>query len=155
MKFADAYAHLKKGELITLHEWAGYWYWKWNTETNSIDMYCKDGSVMDIRETKDIDYTLSFIVNRDDWEVKDKGDIKPLDIHTFGFGEAIRRMKQGEKVRLNSWENNEYIYIDSDNHQIIYCQSFYKTNEVNFNTEDILSTDWVVYDNNEENKGGN
>lgn len=108
MKFIDAYEHLKKGKLITLPEWSGYW--KWNKDTNSIDIHCKDGIVMDIRNTEDLDYTLRFIISRDDWEVKDKDKVGPLGIYTFTFGEAIRRMKKGEKVRRDNWASDYYIH---------------------------------------------
>lgn len=97
MIFKEAYEALKQGATIKLPEWAGYWKW----EDDSIKMHCKDGRILDIRETEDVDYTLMFIMC-DDWEVV-SGEVKDLDIQTFTFGEAIRRMKRGQKVARKGW----------------------------------------------------
>ena len=88
MEFKKAYEALKQGALIKCPEWRGYWKW----EDNSIKMHCKDGKTLDIRETKNVGYTLDFIL-RDDWEIVDEADVKDLDVQTFTFGEAIRRLK--------------------------------------------------------------
>ena len=98
MKFKKAYEALKQGALIKCPEWAGYWKW----EDNSIKMHCKDGRILDIRETENVDYTLNFIL-RDDWEIVGEADVKDLDIQTFTFGEAIRRLKAGQKVSRKGW----------------------------------------------------
>ena len=84
-----------KRQLIKCPEWRGYWKW----EDNSIKMHCKDGKTLDIRETKNVGYTLDFIL-RDDWEIVDEADVKDLDVQTFTFGEAIRRLKIGQKVEM-------------------------------------------------------
>lgn len=47
MNFQKAYEALKQGAMIKCPEWAGYWKW----EDNSIKMHCKDGRILDIRET--------------------------------------------------------------------------------------------------------
>ena len=57
MEFKKAYEALKQGALIKCPEWRGYWKW----EDNSIKMHCKDGKTLDIRETKNVGYTLDFI----------------------------------------------------------------------------------------------
>ena len=93
MFFKEAYEALKQGAIVKLPEWAGYWRW----EDNSIKMHCKDGKVLDIRETDNVDYTLTFIL-RDDWEIAAGPDVKDLNIQTFTFGEAVRRLKAGQKV---------------------------------------------------------
>lgn len=105
MIFKEAYEALKQGAAIKVPEWAGFWKW----EDDSIKMHCKDGRILDIRETEDVDYTLKFIM-RDDWEVV-SGDVKGLDIQTFTFGEAIRRMKRGQKVARKGW-NGKGQYIE-------------------------------------------
>jgi len=97
MIFKEAYEALKQGATIKVPEWAGFWKW----EDDSIKMHCKDSKILDIRETEDVDYTLKFIM-RDDWEVV-SGDVKELDIQTFTFGEAIRRMKRGQKIARKGW----------------------------------------------------
>lgn len=66
MKFQAAYSYLKRGHEIKLPEWGGFW--RWNNETQSIDIYTRRGEVLDIRETKDVDYTIGFMF-RDDWEL--------------------------------------------------------------------------------------
>ena len=98
MNFQKAYEALKQGAMIKCPEWAGYWKW----EDNSIKMHCKDGRILDIRETEDVDYTLNFIL-RDDWEIVGEADVKDWDIQTFTFGEAIRRLKVGQKVARKGW----------------------------------------------------
>ena len=98
MKFAEAFEALKQGAMIKLPNWAGYWKW----EDNSIKMYCKDGRILDIRETEDVCYTLGNILC-DDWEVVNEADVKDLNIHTFMFGEAIRHMRAGRKVARKGW----------------------------------------------------
>lgn len=101
MVFKEAYEALKQGAMIKCPEWAGYWKW----EDNSIKMHCKDGKILDIRESEDIDYTLKFIM-RDEWEIVGEVDVKDLNIQTFTFGEAIRRLKAGQKVARKGWNGN-------------------------------------------------
>lgn len=98
MIFKKAYEALKKGAKVKCPEWAGYWSW----EDGTIKMHCKDGLILDIRESENVDYTINFIL-RDDWEVIGDEDIKGLDIQTFTFGEALRRLKTGQKVARNGW----------------------------------------------------
>ena len=104
MIFKEAYEALKQGATIKVPEWAGFWKW----EDDSIKMHCKDSKILDIRETEDVDYTLKFIM-RDDWEVV-SGDVKELDIQTFTFGEAIRRMKRGQKIARKGW-NGQGMFV--------------------------------------------
>ena len=66
MEFNEAYGYLRKGKKIKLPEWGGYWYW--SDDRNTIMIHCKDGTEMDIRDTKDVGYTFDFIV-RNDWIV--------------------------------------------------------------------------------------
>lgn len=97
MKFCEAYEALKQGALIKCPEWAGYWKW----ENDSIKIHCKDGEIIDIRETIEVDYTIGFLF-REDWEFVGP-DVKDLDIQTFTFGEAIRRLKKGQRVSRKGW----------------------------------------------------
>lgn len=64
MEFSKIYNYLKRGHKIKLPEWGGYWSW----EDNTIMIYTRKGEKLDIRETKDVDYTFSFIC-RNDWEL--------------------------------------------------------------------------------------
>ena len=97
MKFADALELLKQGEKVKLPSWSGYWV----KEDNTVKMYCKDGRVLDIREMEDVFYTLSNIAS-EEWCVAEDKEIN-LDVHTFMFGEAIRRLKAGQKVARKGW----------------------------------------------------
>lgn len=106
MKFSEAYEALKQGAKIKMPEWAGFW----AMEDGNIKMHCKDGRVMDIRETEDIDYTLGFIM-REDWILVDDVAVENLNIRTFTFGEAIRKLKAGQKVARKGW-NGKGIYIE-------------------------------------------
>lgn len=66
MEFNEAYGYLRKGKKIKLPEWDGYWYWSDNRKT--IMIHCKNGTEMDIRDTKNIEYTFGYIA-RNDWVV--------------------------------------------------------------------------------------
>ncbi len=107
MKFKEAYEALKQGAKVKCPEWVGYWAW----ENGTIKMHCKDGKTLDIRESEDVDYTLNFIL-RDDWEVVGNAELKDLDVQTFTFGEAIRRLKSGQKVARKGWNGKGmYLYL--------------------------------------------
>ena len=106
MKFSEAYEALKQGAKIKMPEWAGFW----AMEDGNIKMHCKDGRVLDIRETEDIDYTLGFIM-REDWILADDVAVENLNIRTFTFGEAIRKLKAGQKVARKGW-NGKGICIE-------------------------------------------
>jgi len=66
MTFETAFNYLKRGHLLTLPEWGGFWRWCPNSKT--IFMHCRNGDVIDIRASDNMDYTLSFTF-RDDWEI--------------------------------------------------------------------------------------
>lgn len=66
MKFQAAYSYLKRGHDIKLPEWGGFW--RWNKDTQTIDIYTRKNEILDIRDTKDVDYTIGFTF-RDDWEL--------------------------------------------------------------------------------------
>lgn len=106
MKFIDALELLKQGKKIKLPSWSGYWI----KEDDTVKMYCKDGRVLDIRESEDVFYTLSNIVS-EDWKLAEDEEIH-LDVHTFTFGEAIRRLKVGQKVSRKGWNGKgQYIQL--------------------------------------------
>ena len=142
MKFADALELLKQGEKVKLPGWSGYWV----KEDNTVKMYCKDGRVLDIRETEDVFYTLSNIAS-EEWCVAEDKEIN-LDVHTFMFGEAIRRLKAGQKVARKGW-NGKGLFIQKE--QIDDIQSFFtitdtKTGRKNTwvpSISDLFAEDWV------------
>ena len=67
---------------------------------------------------------------------------------TFDFSEALRRMKEGKKVKRKEWDKGMYIYfvakksslylIDEREKQKIRYNAF----EEFFSIEDVFSTDW-------------
>lgn len=110
MKFKEALELMKKGYKLKLPSWGGYWCWDDNKET--IMMHCKDGSIIDIRETEDVYFTLSNVV-REDWMVVDRGNILPVvEEETFGFEEALKYLKKGFPIKRKAWdETKKYIFL--------------------------------------------
>jgi hypothetical protein len=105
MKFKEAVELLKQGFDIKRPHWSGFWRY----EDNSIKMYCKDGKILDIRETEDIFYTLEGIL-ADDWEVANIENSKLLageTTTTFSFGEAVRNLKNGYRVARKGWSSQD------------------------------------------------
>lgn len=98
MEFKQAYEALKQDKDIKRPSWKGFW----RKENGTIAMHCKDGRVIPITDSEDIIYTVDNIV-ADDWEIVDCDSITGLDISTFTFGEAISRMKRGQKVARKGW----------------------------------------------------
>ena len=110
MKFKQAYEALKQGKDIKRPSWKGFW----RKENGTIAMHCKDGRILKLTESEDIFYTVDNIV-ADDWEVVDGDNITGLDISTFTFGEAISRMKRGQKVARSGWNGKkQYIELASN-----------------------------------------
>lgn len=96
--FKRAYEALKRGADIKRRHWKGFW----RKENGTIVMHCKDGRNVPIQETEDIFFTLDNLF-AEDWEVTNGEQIEGLDISTFTFGEAIRRLKNGQKVARKGW----------------------------------------------------
>ena len=158
MKFIDALELLKQGKKIKLPSWSGYWV----KEDDTVKMYCKDGRVLDIREAEDVFYTLSNIASEDGKLAEDE-EIH-LDVHTFTFGEAIRRLKVGQKVSRKGWNGKkQYIQLatgisyKSADEEIVNCEhdaignkaiAFVGTSGVQIgwlaSQADMLAEDWVV-----------
>lgn len=97
MEFRKALEALKAGYKVKLPSWAGYW----QKDGDTVKMHCKDGRVLDIRETEDVFYTLAFIAS-DEWEVVGECNID-LNIQTVRFGEALRLLKQGKRMTRRGW----------------------------------------------------
>ena len=97
MEFRKALEALKAGYKVKLPSRAGYW----QKDGDTVKMHCKDGRVLDIRETEDVFYTLAFIAS-DEWEVVGECNID-LNIQTVRFGEALRLLKQGKRMTRRGW----------------------------------------------------
>lgn len=106
MDFKKAYEALKQGADIKRPSWKGFW----RKENNTIVMHCKDGRRIPITESEDVFYTVDNMV-ADDWEIVDGDKVTDLNITTFTFGEAISRLKRGQKVARKGW-NGKGIYIE-------------------------------------------
>lgn len=110
MKFAEAFKAMKSGAKIKLPSWGGYWYW--NDEKQTIMMHCKDGTVLDIRETQVVEYTTMNICS-DEWVIANENNCPQLGGEaTFSFGEAIKYIKRGMKVKRKGWNGkNQHIEL--------------------------------------------
>lgn len=116
MKFTEALENMKKGIPMKLPSWGGYWYW--DPEKETIMIQCKpkdngeDGDLLDIRETQMLEYTISNILS-DEWIIADKKNCPVLGGEaTFSFGDAIKYMKRGLKVKRKGWNGkNQYIEL--------------------------------------------
>ena len=104
MDFGKALEALKTGYKVKLPSWAGYW----EKDGDTVKMHCKDGNVLDIRETEDVFYTLANITS-DEWEVVGECNVD-LNIHTFRFGEALRMLKQGKRMTRKEW-NGKGLFV--------------------------------------------
>ena len=110
MRFNEAFKAMKKGHKVKLPSWAGYW--EYETDGDRIWMHCKDGKVLEIRETDVLTYTLENIYS-DEWIIADEANTPLLGgIATFDFGEAIKYLKRGFKVKRQGWNGkNQYVTL--------------------------------------------
>ena len=110
MKFDQALQLMKKGDKMKLPSWGGYWCW--DNEKKTVMMHTKDGAVLDIRETQRVEYTLLNVLS-DEWVPANGENCSILGgIPTFGFGDAIKYMKRGLKVKRQGWNGkNQHIEL--------------------------------------------
>ena len=88
MKFAEAFKAMKEGCKVKLPSWGGYW--TYEKDGDRIWMHCKDGRVLEIRETEVLSYTLENICS-DEWVIADEENTPVLGgVASFSFGEAIK-----------------------------------------------------------------
>lgn len=110
MKFEQALNLMKKGCKVKLPSWGGYWYW--DKEKETVMIHTKDGAVLDIRETQRVEYTLLNVLS-DEWVPANGENCSILGgTPTFGFGDAIKYMKRGLKVKRQGWNGkNQHIEL--------------------------------------------
>lgn len=117
MTFSEAFKAMKAGAKVKLPSWGGYWFW--DAEKQSIMMQCRpkdtdkgQGDLLDIRETQRVEYTLSNILS-DEWLIANETNCPVLGGEaTFGFGDAIKYVKRGLKVKRKGWNGkNQYIQL--------------------------------------------
>lgn len=161
MRFQEALKEMKQGKKCKLPSWAGFWCW--DDDKQTIMMHCKDGRVLDIRETEVAEYTLGNVCS-DEWIIADKANTPILGgAATFGFGEAIKYLKRGMRVKRQGWNGkNQYIELATNisyknaNDEIINCEhdaignkaiAFVGTSGVQMgwlaSQSDMLAEDWV------------
>ena len=108
MKFKEAYRLMREDKKVKLPSWSGFWCWDKNKE--SIIIHTKEGEVLDIRDTKNVGYTLTNIFS-DEWE-----EATPINTPLIGgslamsFETALMLMKCKKRpMRRNTWEDGTYI----------------------------------------------
>lgn len=161
MYFKEALIAIRCGHKVKLPSWGGYWCW--DDEKDTISMHCKDGRVLDIRETRNVPYTLDNICS-DEWMIADEDNTPVLGgVATFGFGDAIKYLKRGMKVKRKGWNGkNQHIELatgisyKSADGEIVNCEhdaignqaiAFVGTSGVQMgwlaSQADMLAEDWV------------
>lgn len=161
MRFAEAFKEMKAGNKVKLPSWGGYW--RWDEDKQTIMMHTKDGKVLDIRETERVEYTFGNVAS-DEWIFADETNTPVLGgVATFNFGEAIKYLKRGFKVKRQGWNGkNQYIELASNisymnpAKEIVNCEhdaignmaiAFVGTSGVQMgwlaSQSDMLAEDWV------------
>jgi len=109
MRFEKAFKLMKKGEKVKLPSWGGYWYW--DDEKQTVIIHTKDGEELDIRETQRVEYTLLNICS-DEWIIADAQNCPQLGGEaTFDFGEALKYLKRGFRLKRKMWIEEQYIWL--------------------------------------------
>lgn len=110
MNFKEALKVMQEGTKVKLPSWGGYWYW--DADKQTIMMHTKDGKELDIRETQVVEYTTLNICS-DEWVIADPHNCPQLGGEAvFSFGEAIKYMKRGLKVKRKGWNGkNQHIEL--------------------------------------------
>lgn len=164
MNFSKAFEAMKQGLKVKLPSWGGFWCW--DEEKQTIMMYTKEGNIIDIRKTERFEYTLGNVLS-DEWIVADETNTPILGgVATFNFGEAIKYLKRGFKVKRLGWTGkNQYIelakgisYVNPDG-EVINCEhdaignmaiAFNGTSGVQMgwlaSQSDMLAEDWIFAD---------
>ena len=171
MNFREAFEVMKHGAKVKLPSWGGYWCW--DAEKETIMIHCRpqdsdkgQGPVLDIRETQRVEYTLRNIIS-EDWVIADENNCPVLGGEAaFSFGDAIKYMKRGLKVKRKGWNGkNQYIQLataisyKSPDGEIVNCNhdaignnaiAFVGTSGVQMgwlaSQADMLADDWVFVD---------
>ena len=170
MRFVEAFKAMKNGAKVKLPSWGGYWCW--DAEKETVMIHCRpqdsdhQGEILDIRETQRVEYTLSNVAS-EDWVIADEENCPVLGGEAmFGFGDAIKYIKRGLKVKRKGWNGkNQYIQLatgisyKSATGEIVNCEhdaignmavAFVGTSGVQLgwlaSQADMLAEDWVFVD---------
>lgn len=170
MNFVKALKAMKNGAKVKLPSWGGYWCW--DAEKETVMIHCRpqdsdhQGEILDIRETQRVEYTLSNVAS-DEWMIADEENCPVIGGEAmFGFGDAIKYIKRGLKVKRKGWNGkNQYIQLatgisyKSATGEIVNCEhdaignmavAFVGTSGVQMgwlaSQADMLAEDWVFVD---------
>lgn len=164
MEFGEALDAMKQGAKVKLPSWGGYWYWDSDKET--IMMHTKEGNELDIRETDRVPYTLDNMLS-DEWIIADETNCPELGGEAaFSFGEAIKYLKRGFKVKRCGWNGKDQhielaknISYKNPDGEIVNCDhaaignqaiAFVGTSGVQMgwlaSQADMLADDWIFTD---------
>lgn len=160
MTFKQALEAMKQGHKVKLPSWGGYW--EYDAKMNGIVIHCKEGNTL-YNCTERLLYTAENIIS-DEWIIADEGNTPILGGEaTFNFGEAIKYLKRGFKVKRKGWNGkNQYVelatcisYMNSDGEvvNVGHCDignkalAFVGTSGVQMgwlaSQADMLADDWV------------
>ena len=105
MNFGQAFELMKQGVKVKLPNQAGYWVW----ENGTIMMHCKDGEVIDLRDTERPEYTFANMAS-DEFIVADEENTPVLGGKArMSFGDALKLVKRGMGMRLPQWKEDVVI----------------------------------------------
>lgn len=168
MNFKEALSLMKQGKKVKLPGWGGYWVW--NPKKMTIEMHCREKDsdtgkdVLDIRETMRVEYTINNILS-DQWQIADETNTPILGgVATFSFGDAVKYIKRGLKVKRQGWNGkNQYIELATNisyknpTNEVINCEheaignqaiAFVGTSGVQMgwlaSQADMLAEDWEI-----------
>ena len=141
MNFSEALQAMKNGKKVKRRIWGGYWYW--DSEKETIMMRTKDDEMLDIRETKNVEYTLGHILEND-WIEATSSNCPVLGGElTFGFGTALQYMQRGYKLTRKDWRGKTCT-IDADGALQVGNVSWGNSvRDYVLSSTDIVATDWM------------
>ena len=161
MKFKQALTLMKQGTPMKLPSWGGYWIW--DDDAQTIMMHCRPEtsdngkSVLDIRSTQRVEYTLENILSEDWMEATPENTEILGGYNTFEFEHALKYLKRGLKL-TNEYiiGKYSYVYMDPNNFNRLMVvdqdgQRYEPIIDVNWYT----SKRWEFYKEPEENQNGN
>lgn len=143
MNFSEALQAMKNGKKVKRRIWGGYWYW--DSEKETIMMRTKDDETLDIRDTKNVEYTLGHILENDWIEATTENCPMLGGELTFGFGTALQYMQRGYKLTRKGWNNEKACLIDSSLGIMLVGSIAWGDSVRNcvLSSTDIVATDWM------------
>lgn len=148
MLWREAWGLMLKGHDVKLPSWGGFW--RFNKEKEIIEMHCKEGVVIDIRNTDRVFYTYNNIAS-DKWMLATPENTPILGgVAYFGFDEAIGYINRGLELTCVDTMIEDVMFIKKNGDRIFICN--YKEDgiavvvkEWNITNIDILSDKWSFF----------